>query len=45
MSNSASHDLARQLEDAQAELQVLRRFAGSQTSGVRSLAELDPSAF
>lgn len=41
LSNSASPELAQQLEDAQAELQVLRKYADSHTSGRNSLAELD----
>ncbi|DBA88771.1 TPA: hypothetical protein ACH3X1_004188 [Trebouxia sp. C0004] len=45
LSNSASPELARQLEDAQAELCVLRKYAGSQTSGRTSLAELDMLPF
>ena len=43
VSKSASPQLSQQLEDAQAELQKLRRYAGSQTFDTRSLAELDPS--
>ncbi|KAL0055118.1 hypothetical protein WJX82_007299 [Trebouxia sp. C0006] len=45
LSSSASPELARQLEDAQAELRVLRKYAGSQTSGRTSLAELDMLSF
>lgn len=45
LSTSASPELARQLEDAQAELQVLRKYASSQTSGRTSLAELDMLSF
>ena len=44
LSSSASPELARQLEDAQAELQVLRKY-GSQTSGRTSLAESDMLSF
>ena len=43
VSKSASPQLARQLEDAQAELRTLRRYAGSQSSDTRSLAEMDPA--
>lgn len=41
LSSSASPALAQQLASAHAELQVLRRCAGSHTSGTRSLAEVD----
>ena len=40
LSSSASPELARQLKDAQAELRVLRKYAGSQTLGQTSLADL-----
>ena len=43
LSSSASIELARQLQDAHAELRVLRKYAGSHTSGRTSLAELDTS--
>ena len=45
LSSSASPELAQQLEDAQAELRVLRKYAGSQTSGRTSLAELEMLSF
>ncbi|DBA69505.1 TPA: hypothetical protein ACH3X2_012780 [Trebouxia sp. C0005] len=45
LSSSASPELARQLEDAQAELRVLRKYTGSHTSGRTSLADSDMLAF
>ena len=39
LSSSASPALARQLEEAHAELQVLRKYASSQTSGRAGVAE------
>ena len=45
LSKSASPVLARQLQDAQSELHVLRRYAGSYTSGTRSMAELDAASY
>ena len=45
LSKSTSPGLAQQLQDAQAELHVLRRYAGSRTSGTRSLAELDAASY
>lgn len=39
LSSSASPELAQQLEDAQAELQVLRKYASTQTSSRNSLVE------
>ena len=41
LSQSASVEVARQLEDAQAELRVLRKYAESHPSGRTSLAELE----
>ena len=41
LSNSAGPELALQLEQAHAELQVLRQYAESHTSGRTSLAEMD----
>ena len=45
LSSSASPQLTRQLEEAHAELRVLRKYAGSHTSGRTSLVDLDPSSF
>lgn len=42
LSSSASPQMARQLADAQAELQVLRKYAGNHSSGKAALAEWDP---
>lgn len=45
LSKSARSELAQQLEEAQVELHVLRKYADSHTSGRTSLAELDLQSY